>query len=631
MALVGWQHKLGSPPQETTVAIFIGAISIVANENDVGSSTKTPKHPREITSAIEYLSSQFPCTSTKPSCGQCTNCATYQSLQILDIIDANQDTRTDSGRKESKQQQHQLILYNPNESNDWYARQTGKHAQYQQSEYSPGSWETILLQVSASLNVRQNLNRVMESNEQNLQLPAADKRLRPKTDSCDSCSCKSEESKKEQQFGTWNKSLPLLYWRMAHINHNQLCQQCGRTKKDLPRLSSKVPLVSLLKITFSQKETPTFQLASNTKNLRYSTATFAALFLDVALGLIVGLLFLTRHASIIRITTYIWQQYQHAWEYSLVWLNSNPGGVKMNESLTQQIGIGVEWVLIYHKAVISYIFPSDNSSVTLQIVGALSIIFGSRFFFALAFDASRLAFLHIRILSSLFSACQRIELSTLSSLWLLFRGKKRNILRLRSDHLHYDHMQLLLGMLLFSVCIFLFTTILVHHWYFAAVGILSEFLSFALWLGYMGVESVFHIDRVISDGQMTCGKGDQLWTGMDVTFLPVPLKYGRTMRKNDNAYIEAYFNGSNPYEVKEEMHDVAELAPGVSVHSGPAVVSKLTFPVTSNPSIVVKALVSSIASMLAKAAAFLPRALFGASPCRIGSSCKDVTNALHQS
>ena len=99
-------------------------------------------------------------------------------------------------------------------------------------------------------------------------------------------------------------------------------------------------------------------------------------------------------------------------------------------------------------------------------------------------------------------------------------------------------MQLLLGMLLFSVCIFLFTTILVHHWFFAVVGILSEFLSFGMWLVYMGIESVLHVDKVILDRQTACGKGEQLWMGMDVKFLPVQLNDGRKITRGiDSAYV----------------------------------------------------------------------------------------------
>jgi hypothetical protein len=54
--------------------------------------------------------------------------------------------------------------------------------------------------------------------------------------------------------------------------------------------------------------------------------------------------------------------------------------------------------------------------------------------------------------------------------------------------------------------------------------------------------------------------------------------------------------------VNVEMHDMSEFSPGVSVQSVSAAVSKVTFPVTADASIVIKALVSPIASMLARVA-----------------------------
>ena len=82
----------------------------------------------------------------------------------------------------------------------------------------------------------------------------------------------------------------------------------------------------------------------------------------------------------------------------------------------------------------------------------------------------QVALLHIRFLSSIFAARQRLELSTLISLWGLFCGKKGNVLRVRYDTLKYDHMQLLLGTILFTICLFMFTTILVYHCFFAIMN-----------------------------------------------------------------------------------------------------------------------------------------------------------------
>mmetsp|Transcript_44081 Transcript_44081/g.66434 ORF Transcript_44081/g.66434 Transcript_44081/m.66434 type:complete len:252 (+) Transcript_44081:120-875(+) len=87
------------------------------------------------------------------------------------------------------------------------------------------------------------------------------------------------------------------------------------------------------------------------------------------------------------------------------------------------------------------------------------------------FDILRLATVHIQIISRVFRIMYQCELHALSSLWKLFRGKKRNILRHRTDTLEnsYDSMQLLLGMILFTIFLFLFTTIFVYYVFFVVV------------------------------------------------------------------------------------------------------------------------------------------------------------------
>ena len=59
--------------------------------------------------------------------------------------------------------------------------------------------------------------------------------------------------------------------------------------------------------------------------------------------------------------------------------------------------------------------------------------------------------------------------SLLGSLWQLFRGRKRNVLRCRVDTCMYDACQLLLGTLVFTVLSFLTPTISVYYTFFCIV------------------------------------------------------------------------------------------------------------------------------------------------------------------
>lgn len=70
------------------------------------------------------------------------------------------------------------------------------------------------------------------------------------------------------------------------------------------------------------------------------------------------------------------------------------------------------------------------------------------------------------------------QLTILYSLFNLFRGKKRNMLRQRIDSCDYDLDRLLLGTILFTLLIFLFPTILVYYLTFALVSVFVHALCY---------------------------------------------------------------------------------------------------------------------------------------------------------
>lgn len=114
-------------------------------------------------------------------------------------------------------------------------------------------------------------------------------------------------------------------------------------------------------------------------------------------------------------------------------------------------------------------------SNTISIgIGCTSIIFGFRSFLALSHDFVRLSTIHISILAYVFRTMLWFQFALFNSLWHLFRGKKINVLRQRSDTLEYDFMQLFLGTILFVTCLFLFTTMLVYYTFFFILDALTR-------------------------------------------------------------------------------------------------------------------------------------------------------------
>lgn len=95
--------------------------------------------------------------------------------------------------------------------------------------------------------------------------------------------------------------------------------------------------------------------------------------------------------------------------------------------------------------------------------------FGATFFFAVVGDLIAAATAHLWLGGQITRRLWRWELSSLYSLWNLFRGKRWNDLRQRVDDFEYQVDQIYLGTLFFTVALFLLPTISVYYLYFAMI------------------------------------------------------------------------------------------------------------------------------------------------------------------
>ncbi|KKY20191.1 putative n-acetylglucosaminyl transferase component gpi1 [Diplodia seriata] len=136
------------------------------------------------------------------------------------------------------------------------------------------------------------------------------------------------------------------------------------------------------------------------------------------------------------------------------WLMDWPAGLKLNNELAQFLGDLFLWVIDYWAEVIQFIGFSSFAGATMPI--------------SLFSDLVSVLTLHIY---SFYVASARIfnwQLSIILSLFHLFRGKKRNVLRNRIDSCDYDLDQLLLGTILFTLLFFLLPTVFVFYLTFAS-------------------------------------------------------------------------------------------------------------------------------------------------------------------
>ena len=155
----------------------------------------------------------------------------------------------------------------------------------------------------------------------------------------------------------------------------------------------------------------------------------------------------------------------------VVWLGDYPAGFKLNERLTQRMGEAITVYLAIHERLLWHLVTLVESSGLVRpwLVPMIGVWFGASGLLALLVDLGQLGTVHLVLLTAFYRWLYRIELHLLASLWCLFRGKKKNVLRQRIDTMEYDSTQLLLGTIVFAICLLLLTTIFVYHCFFAAL------------------------------------------------------------------------------------------------------------------------------------------------------------------
>jgi phosphatidylinositol N-acetylglucosaminyltransferase subunit Q len=161
----------------------------------------------------------------------------------------------------------------------------------------------------------------------------------------------------------------------------------------------------------------------------------------------------------------------------ILWLMDWPAGLKLNNDLAAFLGDLFLWVIDYWATWMAGLRPF-LSHIILFI--GFSSFAGASMPIALFSDLLSVLTLHIY---SFYVASARIyswQLTIIISLFHLFRGKKRNVLRNRIDSCDYDLDQLLLGTILFTLLFFLLPTVVVFYLTFASARMVIISLKAAL-------------------------------------------------------------------------------------------------------------------------------------------------------
>ncbi|KAL4074614.1 N-acetylglucosaminyl transferase component-domain-containing protein [Scleroderma yunnanense] len=189
----------------------------------------------------------------------------------------------------------------------------------------------------------------------------------------------------------------------------------------------------------------------------------------------------------------------------LLWLDSWPAGLKLNTELSRFyshgfIGLTAQWT----KLLSSYLpyLPILNLMVeNASLIGMTMTI-------SLFLDLLSLLTAHFYACYLISSTIYQRILVLIGSLWNLFRGKRYNVLRNRTDPWDYDVDQLLLGTILFTLAAHLFPTVVVYYAVFALVVRLSLIVLYAsgeTLLAFMNHFPLFSLMLRIKDPQRLPG------------------------------------------------------------------------------------------------------------------------------
>ena len=249
-----------------------------------------------------------------------------------------------------------------------------------------------------------------------------------------------------------------------------------------------IPMVQLCSILRSNDKPVTRQISRRDQVDAYierfdQSVTIA---LNMVLGILAGITICYNTNEILYLLHQTWMIcYEELLCDNIRWLETFPAGFKLNVPLTQNMGREITVLIGIHDSICDVLWSFISKTFVLQTIGAASILFGFTALIALLHDMLVLATIHIATVATCFRVMHRTQLYLLASLWRLFRGRKKNILRHRTDSMEYDSMQLLVGMFLFTTVLFLFTTILVYYAFFTILYLAIQSIGVVLWTIFM--------------------------------------------------------------------------------------------------------------------------------------------------
>ncbi|CCH41453.1 Phosphatidylinositol N-acetylglucosaminyltransferase subunit GPI1 [Wickerhamomyces ciferrii] len=193
---------------------------------------------------------------------------------------------------------------------------------------------------------------------------------------------------------------------------------------------------------------------------------------DVTFGITIGALLLEHQRTIVESIDkiLIWKILYSDLKKISMWLMNSPGGIKLNTELSIFFSELFTWMVEFWK--LTLINTLQPNLLLILKIAAFSSTFGATFPIAIFADFLSVITFHIYCFYFASARIFNWQLGILNSLFNLFLGRKRNVLRNRIDSNDYDLDQLLLGTLLFTVVSFLLPTVFAFYMTFTITSLL---------------------------------------------------------------------------------------------------------------------------------------------------------------
>lgn len=147
-----------------------------------------------------------------------------------------------------------------------------------------------------------------------------------------------------------------------------------------------------------------------------------------------------------------------------LFLDNSPFGIKLNGALAKFLSELFLWIIDFsYVAYIKHIIRQQTLEQFIKIMASFCSVLGATFALSLAVDFLSLLSMHISLFYFISAKIYHWKLSVMHTLFYLFCGKKRNVLRNRVDSNMFQLDQLLMGTLLFTVLVFLLPTVFAFY------------------------------------------------------------------------------------------------------------------------------------------------------------------------